>query len=194
MKRRMRRVIGEDIPHRVAGKSMTAAFATDRDQQLTASRLASNSVEFPAIAFHHSRAVTRQPVPKARANFSPQPAETAQIAAAAQKDRTPAAACREGAPPVPCRTRFPDRRTGIFEIGRCARRNAVLQPRTGIRASSRDRGNSHVPLSTSHFLAALPRVICSYQMPWYRFAQFADTSPRITEPNEPRSSAVPMYT
>ena len=53
----------------------------------------------------------------------------------------------------------------ISEIGRCARRNAALQPRPDMSsANSRERGDSSVPLPTSHFLAVLSRVIWSYQI------------------------------
>src|SRR2546427_7764560 len=78
-------------------------------------------------------------------------------------------------------------------------RDALVEPkalrRKGVRRSELLRPpNPGIPLAIVHFLAEAPLRICSYHMRWCFFAQEGDTSPRITEPNAPRSAAVPIYT
>src|SRR2546426_1714201 len=78
-------------------------------------------------------------------------------------------------------------------------RDALVEPEAlrckGVRRSELLRPpNPGIPLAIVHFLAEAPLTICSYHMRWCFFAQAGDTSPRITEPNAPRSAAVPMYT
>src|SRR2546426_8510480 len=78
-------------------------------------------------------------------------------------------------------------------------RDALVEPEA-LRCKGVRRGellrppNPGIPLAIIHFLAEAPLTICSYHTRWCFFAQAGDTSPRITEPNAPRSAAVPIYT
>src|SRR5258708_18817299 len=78
-------------------------------------------------------------------------------------------------------------------------RDALVEPQA-LRCKGVRRGellrppNPRIPLAIIHFLAEAPLTICSYHMRWCFFAQAGDTSPRITDPNAPRSAAVTMYT
>jgi hypothetical protein len=69
-----------------------------------------------------------------------------------------------------------------------------LPRRMGKTRRVRWRGECGDPTSLSflHFRAAELRRSCSYHVWWCLSAQARETSPRITEPNAPRSIAVPM--